>query len=335
MLKTPANDPNDPVDFDAIRDDYIEEYLESDQENKRLIRFRHVVYVLVVGLCIAAVTMLTVYAYRYSTIPRDPQQLPLIISNDDTPFKERPVDPGGMQVKHMDKKVYEQLSETAPSDRTATGSRARVLPQPEQPVARDQLAERYATPPSEEAEVLELFSENAPKSGSSKRTANVKPSATSDSLRSDDSSQSAVRTTMDFLALQQKKTARKDVPPSKDTEFSPNDIKTVSKQDTTLAARAVDKSRRPASSQKTATMVYRVQLGAFRSEGDAIKAWKNIHRKFSKELTDFQSLVERADLGSKGVFYRLKAGPTSSKSEARRICAKMREKSQDCFVVKG
>ena len=40
--------------------------------------------------------------------------------------------------------------------------------------------------------------------------------------------------------------------------------------------------------------------------------------------------VAKVDLGKKGVYYRLKAGPVKSASEAKGICADLKKRRQFC-----
>lgn len=79
---------------------------------------------------------------------------------------------------------------------------------------------------------------------------------------------------------------------------------------------------------------YRIQLGAFKSETDAKKAWGRLRKQNKEELGTLSSNIIRADLGNKGVFYRLQAGKFSREADARRLCTKLQEKQQGCFVVK-
>ncbi len=44
--------------------------------------------------------------------------------------------------------------------------------------------------------------------------------------------------------------------------------------------------------------------------------------------------VERADLGEKGVFYRVQAGPVADEAAARKLCAALGERKQACLVVR-
>jgi hypothetical protein len=42
--------------------------------------------------------------------------------------------------------------------------------------------------------------------------------------------------------------------------------------------------------------------------------------------------LEKADLGTKGVYYRVQAGPFSDRAKANDICVKLKIKGQQCLV---
>ena len=75
-----------------------------------------------------------------------------------------------------------------------------------------------------------------------------------------------------------------------------------------------------------------VQIGAFRSEADALVAFKRAKLKFS-ELSGTNSMIVKADLGSKGVYYRLRVGPFDSKQKSLNICSGLQAKGQACLYI--
>ena len=50
-------------------------------------------------------------------------------------------------------------------------------------------------------------------------------------------------------------------------------------------------------------------------------------------MNDIKPIIIKVDLGIKGVFYRLQAGPFYKKSEAVIFCNKLQKLKQACFVV--
>ncbi|HEY9164126.1 MAG TPA: tetratricopeptide repeat protein [Magnetovibrio sp.] len=73
-----------------------------------------------------------------------------------------------------------------------------------------------------------------------------------------------------------------------------------------------------------------VHLASFRQQGAAEKGWAELTRKFPA-LSELTPNIERVDLGAtKGVFYRLKAGPLPSNDAAKNLCRQLKAKRQYC-----
>lgn len=75
-----------------------------------------------------------------------------------------------------------------------------------------------------------------------------------------------------------------------------------------------------------------VQVGAFRSEDEASGTWNRMTTKFGDYLGGKASDIERADLGAKGVYYRLRVGPFASADAAKTYCEGLKSRGQDCLV---
>lgn len=82
------------------------------------------------------------------------------------------------------------------------------------------------------------------------------------------------------------------------------------------------------------TGAYGIQLLATPVEGDAAKAWERIAARHSTALGGVPHEIVRADLGAKGVYYRLRAGSYASRAEAKALCATLAAAKQDCIVIK-
>ncbi len=75
-----------------------------------------------------------------------------------------------------------------------------------------------------------------------------------------------------------------------------------------------------------------VQVGAFRSEGEADVFWNRLQDRFGGFLDGKGKDIERADLGSRGTFYRLRIAGFSSKDSASSYCEGLKARNQDCLV---
>jgi hypothetical protein len=75
------------------------------------------------------------------------------------------------------------------------------------------------------------------------------------------------------------------------------------------------------------------QLGAYKSEGEAKARWDHIAKKFPDDLRGKQHYIVRADLGDRGVFYRLQVGPFTNSGQAEEFCLTFVSAGQGCFSV--
>ncbi|MEZ5895787.1 MAG: SPOR domain-containing protein [Parvularculaceae bacterium] len=75
-----------------------------------------------------------------------------------------------------------------------------------------------------------------------------------------------------------------------------------------------------------------VQVGAFRSEAEADGQWTKLQGKLGDYLAGKSDDVERADLGAKGVYYRLRIGPFASADDAKTYCAGLKDRGTDCLI---
>lgn len=78
----------------------------------------------------------------------------------------------------------------------------------------------------------------------------------------------------------------------------------------------------------------RIQIASLPTEDGAWAGWKEISAKFKDQLSGLTPVVESADLGTKGIFYRVRVGPFETAAAATARCDAMRQAGLDCLVVK-
>jgi cell division protein FtsN len=78
-----------------------------------------------------------------------------------------------------------------------------------------------------------------------------------------------------------------------------------------------------------------VQLGAFTSEDQAHSHATQIVGKHADLLNGLNQDIQRADLGAKGVYYRLRFGPFGSRKDATDKCSALKSEGQECVVIAG
>lgn len=92
----------------------------------------------------------------------------------------------------------------------------------------------------------------------------------------------------------------------------------------------------PAAADSTAASSgYFAQLGARNDEKQALAALTEVQNKYGSVLGGYTPEIHRADLGSKGVWYRLWVGPIEDKTAANGLCDKLKGAGlKACMVVK-
>jgi cell division septation protein DedD len=78
---------------------------------------------------------------------------------------------------------------------------------------------------------------------------------------------------------------------------------------------------------------YVLQIGAYKSQSDADAAWKTFKGKHPMAASYSES-VQKADLGDKGTWYRLRMGGFSDKTAAASFCDKLKADGGNCLVAK-
>jgi cell division septation protein DedD len=56
----------------------------------------------------------------------------------------------------------------------------------------------------------------------------------------------------------------------------------------------------------------------------ALAAFADLQQKYTSLLGNYQPLIESANLGDKGTWYRLRVGPISKKADAETLCRKLK-----------
>lgn len=97
------------------------------------------------------------------------------------------------------------------------------------------------------------------------------------------------------------------------------------------AAQAPSTPSKPAVARAAGT---RLQLGSLRTEDAARQEWERIKRKNSDLLGSLSATPVRTDLGDKGIYYRIQAGPIADAAAAERICGELKQRSIGCIIAR-
>ena len=255
------------------------------------------------GLFMAGIVGWFVLAPRYQTNNED--NIPLI-SRPQQPVKVLPAGMNEVDVKSQDRSVYDVLDKNEPKEENTN------------------IVESTETPNSEAIEKLvEEVVANAPETPTpeveSLTAVAVAPVAeVKEEVKTEETKVEEVKT--ETVAVAEKTVAPEPVKEEVKVEE-------VKKEEVVKVAEAT----KPVNEIKKGT--WSVQLMSSPNKPAVEKSWTTMSKKYSM-LKDLPYEVEKADLGAKGVFYRLKAGSLPTKADATALCSKLKAAGGSCFVVK-
>jgi cell division septation protein DedD len=76
-----------------------------------------------------------------------------------------------------------------------------------------------------------------------------------------------------------------------------------------------------------------VQLSAQRSMDEAQSAYAAAQQRYPSVLSSLTAQIQEADLGAKGIFYRVRVGPWESRDDAIKVCEALKAEGGNCFVT--
>ncbi|HEY5210610.1 MAG TPA: SPOR domain-containing protein [Stellaceae bacterium] len=263
---------------------------------------------MVVGLSLAFVAL--IWAWAFQRAPGAQGIDVPVLTADHQPTRERPSDPGGMKVPDIDPLAYDP-GRVAPRIEN-------ILPAPDQPLPQPapdrQLA--AATPPASSGGAAAPGDEAAP----------------SDHVADAAGVGQPVRLVPDVPP-------RKPVP-TKSAQTTPRRAKVPPlaavkplPKPKPAAARIEAKPRPAATRAPEMGGSYRLQLASLRSDGDARAVEARLRRSYGDLLGAVGFSVVAVNLGERGTYYRVMAGPMGQGSAAH-LCDALRGRGAACILAK-
>jgi len=77
---------------------------------------------------------------------------------------------------------------------------------------------------------------------------------------------------------------------------------------------------------------WRIQIASVKTEDIAKSTWARLQAAHGDVLANLRMQPTRVDLGEKGVWYRVQAGPLDEK-QAQSVCSSLRSRRTDCVVI--
>jgi hypothetical protein len=243
------------------------------------------------------------YAYKQSGGSMADGSTP-IVTADSRPVKEAPDQPGGKEFPHKNKLIY---------DRLTNGDQ----PESEHIVPRQEDVAVPALPPATATAGL-------PAPVASTDLANPSTTESVDGA-ADDGGPRKVKT------LVVHPDGSVGAPPAGAAEADATGA--AAQAPGVMPVPAVNPKPAPAPAPAADTK-YVVQVGSKKSQTDALASFADIQQKYPKLLANYRPIVQKANLGSKGVWYRLQLGPIADKSEAYKLCGQLKSQGlPDCLVM--
>ena len=75
-----------------------------------------------------------------------------------------------------------------------------------------------------------------------------------------------------------------------------------------------------------------VQVSAQQTEQEAQSSYRVMQTKYPTVLGNRQPVIQRADLGDKGVFFRAQVGPFGNRDLANQFCESLKTAGGKCLV---
>lgn len=288
------------------------------------------------GIAGAGLLALAIIAAVFSgsshKVARSPAEAPLL-KGEDQPLKVSPGDPGGRQVPDRDLLVYERMHGTA----SGKPQVERLLPEPERPLAPPQ--PHSAVPPAEPPPLGATDALPTPLAEPAPKPVTEAPPAAAVLAKPP----AGAATTVQPKPLAATATPAKPKPsvPAPAAQPKPSATTAPPKAPTAVAAKPATKEKTaaatkgtPAEKAKSATGGFQVQLLAGRDEDEVKDAWGKLKAKNPDLLGPLSPTLARAELGDRGTFYRLRAGPLGSEAQARNLCTRLAGRGASCIIIR-
>ena len=221
---------------------------------------------------------------------------PPLIKAETQPFKVKPEKPGGMKVLHQDKSVYDRLSG--------------------QPEAAE--VEQLLPPPESVVE---------------KPLAIVRDEGTTAIVR-DEGTTAPEPVEVKPVPVAEPEAEKPVAKPEPVAEPKPEPVPVTIPEPVVVAkVEPAKPAPEPVAKPTGLTGGYLIQIGAYRTPAAAQTGWTRLVAGHKALLGSLKPIVVRADLGSRGIFHRLRAGPVDGAEAASALCTRLKQRKVGCLVI--
>lgn len=266
----------------------------------------------VLPIAVAAIALIgfgaiTFYAYNQGVRSGSEEAAPLL--SPEGSAKVQPEDPGGMEIPHQDKLVYNRVEDSVDDTRVE-----RLLPPPDEPTP-PKLED--VTVESEGQAVAQVEVNPVPGEGQAEENT-IEQSVTRKG--SDGQPRPPEPKSPEAPSLPEPTLAEPETPPTAAPEPEP-----------TPEAEPVQTVK---AEPKDLSKAWRIQISAVKSMESANEEWKRQASKYPDLLGKLSLEVQKIEVQGKGTFYRVRGGPLTDQDAARKLCDDLKKKKVSCIVVK-
>ncbi|HZP09625.1 SPOR domain-containing protein [Methyloceanibacter sp.] len=288
---------------------------------------------------------------------------PPVVTADNSPVKEVPDDPGGKEFPHKNKLIYDRLQNGDEAENDKLVPRQEDVAVPALPPAQTETAglptpvatTDLTTPSAAQAAVDSTAAGAAPAAVASAddttdggprrvKTLKVHPDGsvedpapgTAAAAQGADSQTAALPAPAAPAPAAAMPVPAADPAPAAAAAPAPAPQQTAAMEPAPAAPKA-----KPAATQASATPAaatgstkYVVQVGSKKNQTEALASFADMQQKYPSLLANYRPIVQKADLGTKGVWYRLRIGPIADKAAAAKLCSQLKAQGlPDCLVA--
>ena len=274
--------------------------LDSVDEHRATVgRSQQIFLSALLGIGLAGVVSWFIFSPEYAKVEN--AEIP-VVRRPQTAVKVQPAEPGGMEILNQDKTVYDIVEKKDAAEEKVES----ILPPPEEPVLP----------------IIEEKKENVDVVQAAEEILNNKQEKTEEQA---------------ILPPEEKVEIKKVEEQAKEPEnkkvVEQKEVKPVEK---TVAENKQEKKIEPAKEPEVRDIplgVWQIQLMSSPNAKAMEKSWSDLKLRYPS-LKALPHEVEKADLGAKGMFYRLKAGAFVDRSDADKLCNSIKNSGGTCLVKK-
>ena len=291
---------------------------------------------------------------------------PPLVQADNSPVKEAPDQPGGKEFPHKNKLIYDRLQngDAPEAEKLVPRQEEVAVPAmpggaPAQPGAAPAMptpvASTDAVPPTTQAlpgaAPIAAAAEDPSADGGPRKvkTMVVRPDGSVETRSVPDlpvEAAAAGAAPAEAAPPAGAQLAAVSPPPAPEPQPAPAPQQAAPQQAAPQPAAAPAPKPKPAAkpaAQQTAAATpqaaagpvkYVVQVGSKKNQTEALASFADMQQKYPTLLANYRPIVQKADLGTKGTWYRLRIGPITEKSAASKLCSQLKSQGlADCLVM--